>query len=357
MQDAAMADHPFAPAYPRALSPGSLIAVTAPSSGVEPPQHARLDLVITHLQQRGFRVREGRCLRSNHQHVSATRHERAAEFMALLLDDEVDAIFPPWGGELAIELLSLLDFNAIARARPKWLLGFSDVSTLMLPITLRCGWATAHGPNLMDLAPGQNDSLTRQALVPLMSSPGAVFEQTQSTQWKNQWEDFAVNPRTTYRLTEPTQWKPLNRDGAQPIEFSGRLIGGCLDTVMHLVGSPLGDVASFIRRCGDDGAVLYLENSELPPPGLVRALWSLRLAGWFDGLRGMLLGRPGEMTMVPGGLTGLEALHAVLHDLPCPVLHDVDIGHMPPQMTLINGALATVRWSRADGGCVTQHLV
>ena len=351
-----MADHPFTPACPRALAPGSLIAVTAPSSGVEPPLHARLDLVITHLQQRGFRVREGRCLRSNQQHVSAARHERAAEFMALLLDDEVDAIFPPWGGELAIELLSLLDFDAIARARPKWLLGFSDLSTLMLPITLRCGWATAHGPNLMDLAPGQDDSLTRHALVPLMSSPGAVFEQAQSSHWQSQWVDFAVNPRTTHRLTEPTLWKLLNRDGAQPVEFSGRLIGGCLDTVMHLVGSPLGDVAGFIRRCGDDGAVLYLENSELPPLGLVRALWSLRLAGWFDGPRGVLLGRPGEKTRVASEWTDLDALRSALHELPCPVLHDVDIGHMPPQMTLVNGALATVRWSLAEGGRVTQRL-
>ena len=349
------------PTYPAPLRPGSLIAVTAPSSGVEAPLQARLDLVIQHLKHQGFRVHEGHCLRSNHKHVSAPRHQRAAEFMALLLDDEVDAIFPPWGGELGIELLTLLDFDAVARARPKWLLGFSDISTLMLAITLRCGWATAHGPNLMDLAPGQNDSLTRHALLPLMSAAGAVVEQQQSALWQGTWEDFAVNPAATYRLTEPTCWRPLPNASpaaaANPVEFSGRLIGGCLDTLMHLTGSAFGDVPSFIRGCRHDGAILYLENDELPPPQLSRALWSLRLAGWFDGVNGVLLGRTrAPDAALPGDLSAAEALAAVLCDLPCPVLCDVDIGHVPPQMTLINGARATVHWSAAGGGRLSQRL-
>jgi muramoyltetrapeptide carboxypeptidase len=53
----------LAPLYPPPLTPGSLIAVTAPSSGVEPRLHRRLDLVLQHLRDQGFRVEEGRCLR------------------------------------------------------------------------------------------------------------------------------------------------------------------------------------------------------------------------------------------------------------------------------------------------------
>lgn len=283
----------WTPTYPQALRDGSLVAVTAPSSGVAPPLHPRLDLVIESLRCRGFRVREGRCLRSEHKNASADAHVRASEWMATLLDDEVDAVLPPWGGERAIELLALIDFEALRRVRAKWVLGYSDLATLMLPLTLLSGWATAHGPNLMDLAPGQNDSLTAHALDALRGGEGAVIEQAQSQAWQSQWEDFAVDPRCTYRLTEPTRWRPLSDKHRLGVNFSGRLIG---------------------RSKAPDGA---------------------------------------------GGdsLLANEALEAALGDLPCPVLLDVDLGHVPPQMTLINGALATVCWSEERGGRVRQELV
>ncbi len=47
----------------------------------------------------------------------------------------------------------------------------------------------------------------------------------------------------------------------------------------------------------------------------------------------------------------------MLGPLPCPVLVDVDVGHRPPQMVLINGALATVRFDAHGGGRITQHLI
>jgi muramoyltetrapeptide carboxypeptidase LdcA involved in peptidoglycan recycling len=104
--------------------------------------YARLDLAIDALRTRRFRVVEGECLRSNVQHVSASREQRAAELMMFLLDPNVAAVMPPWGGEFAIELLPLLDFDALGRVAPKWLTGFSDVSTLQLPLLLCAGWAS-----------------------------------------------------------------------------------------------------------------------------------------------------------------------------------------------------------------------
>ena len=153
-----------APRYPAPLQPGSRIAVMATSSGVRAELHPRLDIVLAHLRAQGFEVEEGRCLRSEQHSASAPAPVRAAELQQLLLRDDVDALIPPWGGELAIELLDRLDWTALQRARPKWLLGYSDNSTLLLPITLRLGWATVHGPGLMDLVPGQSDPLTRNAM-------------------------------------------------------------------------------------------------------------------------------------------------------------------------------------------------
>jgi muramoyltetrapeptide carboxypeptidase len=155
------------PQYPSPLKATSHIAVTALSSGVEPPLHPRLNLNIEHLRARGFVVEEGKCLRSERASASAAADVRAAELMGFLLRDDIGAIFPPWGGELALELLDRLDWVALQATKPKWLIGYSDTSTLMLPLTLRLGWATAHGPCLMDLAPAQNDALTSGALAVL----------------------------------------------------------------------------------------------------------------------------------------------------------------------------------------------
>lgn len=157
------------PLFPKPLRTGDLIAVTAPSSGVSGPAIARLDLVFKHLRSLGYRIAEGKCLRSEYKNASAPREQRAQELMQFLTDPNVSAILPPWGGELATELLDLLDFEMLRSVQPKWLLGFSDLSTLQLPLTLVSGWATAHGSNMMDLAPTQTDPLTTSVLNVLAS--------------------------------------------------------------------------------------------------------------------------------------------------------------------------------------------
>jgi muramoyltetrapeptide carboxypeptidase LdcA involved in peptidoglycan recycling len=342
--------------FPRPLRQGDLIAVTAPSSGVTGAALERLDLVLQHLRHQGFRVIEGRCLRQDHLSVSAPREERAAELWQFLQDPEVAAIFPPWGGELATEILELLDFDALVSATPKWLLGYSDLSTIQLPLTLLSGWATAHGCNLMDLAPTQTDPLTGAVMRVLSSDFTSPVLQRSASRYQRQWIDFAVQVDAPFNLTHKVEWKRLDGSTA-PLDFAGHLLGGCLDTIGWLSGTRYGDVPSFVRRCGDRGAIVYLENVEMAPPALVRCLLSLRRQGWLDGLSGLMLGRSAAPD--PESTTQLgyaQALRAALGDLACPVLYDVDIGHQPPQFTLINGAFANVSFEDG-GGAVVQSAV
>jgi muramoyltetrapeptide carboxypeptidase LdcA involved in peptidoglycan recycling len=127
---------------------------------------------------------------------------------------------------------------------------------------------------------------------------------------------------------------------------------------MHTAGTAYGDVRSYIvANAGDAGTVLYLENAEQSPTGLVRALHRLRWAGWLEGIAGLLLGRSSAPdSSDPLGLRYADALRSALSGLRCPVLVDVDIGHQPPQMVLINGALAHVTWKPDTGGQVEQVL-
>lgn len=344
--------------YPPPLASGDRIAVIAPSSGVSLALHPRLDLVLENLRAQGFTVEEGKSLREEVFDASASADERAEELIRTLLRGDVQAIFPPWGGELAIELLHCLDWAALHNAPPKWCLGYSDSSTWMLPLTLRLGWATAHGPCALDMAPGQDDPLTGSVLAHLGTAPGGSFTQLASAHWQKKWTDFAQVPGVTYQLTEPTHWRSLNRRTGDAVAMRGRLVGGCLDTLMHLQGTPYADVPGFVHSCGHEGAIVYLENAEQTPSGVLRALRGLRAAGWFDGLAGLLLGRSaGPDATAPDRLSYVQALQQSVGDLRCPVLFDVDIGHAPPQLLLVNGALAQVTWRGDHGGSVVQTLV
>lgn len=99
---------------PPKLSPGDLIAITAPSSGVPEHLHPRLELAIQHLRNRGYQVIEGECLRQQFKN------------------------------NLGMELLELIDFTQLAHLTPKWFVGFSDLSTFHFPLTTRCADGPRH---------------------------------------------------------------------------------------------------------------------------------------------------------------------------------------------------------------------
>jgi len=87
---------------------------------------------------------------------------------------------PPWGGELAMEILPLLDYKRLKSVKPKWLLGFSDVSTILATIATKIGWSTVHCANLMQLHPDESELLTSRTLEHLKLNSGASFVQHSS---------------------------------------------------------------------------------------------------------------------------------------------------------------------------------
>ncbi|HEY1399790.1 S66 peptidase family protein [Roseateles sp.] len=321
---------------PRPLRAGDVLAVVAPSSGVKPAMHERLDAALSMLRRQGFIVREGRSLRQQVQGASASAAERAVELMDVLLDPDVAAVIPPWGGELAIELLPLLDFDRLRKAPPKWFSGFSDLSTIQVPLLLRAGWASLHGPNLMQLWDPALDAVSKRIVDLWFAKRGAPFEQ-----------DAA--PGTLARRLD---------GGVEPLSIEGRLVGGCLDSLSRLSGASVADVAGWRAALGDGERPLwFFEVAELPPFELARALHGLRLAGWFDGAAGIVFGRSAVAQEIASGgdFTEEHALQRALSDLPCPVLLDLDIGHVGPQWSIVQGALGRIDW-RPGHATLSQSL-
>lgn len=341
--------------FPPKLVPGDVIGVTAPSSGVPEHLHPRLELAIANLKKKGFQVREGSCLRSQHKNKSSSKLSRAEELMSFLNDPEIKAVMPPWGGDLAMELLELIDFKLLARSKPKWFVGFSDLSTIHFPLTTISGWATLHGPNLMDLGAQELDDTTQSVWEILESNRGTIIKQRSSTALQVEENQWGTASDQGFNLTQKTHWKRL--DGVtSSITFSGKLIGGCLEIISRLAGTPFGNLPFFKTSNSDQGIILYFENVEMAPCELTRALLSLRLQGWFDNLNGVLIGRSAAPDITDSTKHNyLDALKAAFEDLPVPVLYDVDIGHVPPQISLVNGADATILFAE-NGSSLTQQL-
>ncbi|WP_207792634.1 S66 family peptidase [Nocardioides acrostichi] len=334
--------------YPRPLRPGDTIGVTAPSSGVGASMQGRFERAVDVVRRAGFEVRLGACLGAERV-VSAPRRERAEELMGMLLDPAVAAIVPPWGGELAIDLLDLLDFDALAAAKPTWVVGFSDLTTVMLPLTTRLGWATLHGHNLMDTPyetpeglTGWIEALTRDPAEPLVQhSPGRYRS--------GGWDDYEGDPGVCdMTLDAEGTWTVLG--GGDPA-FSGRLIGGCIEVLSPLAGTPFADVPAFRREYAPEGTIVFLEAAEHGAYDVCRALHGLRLAGWFEGANGVLIGRtPGPDAPK---LSQHEAVADALGGLGLPIVLDVEFGHVQPFAAFVAGAVAEVD---AASRTITQRL-
>ncbi|MFB4288042.1 S66 peptidase family protein [Nonomuraea sp. ATR24] len=334
--------------YPSPLRPGDRVGVTSPSSGVDKSLNDRLQVAIHAVEARGYEVVVGACMDGS-GHVSAPAPERARELTDMLTDPSIRAIVPPWGGDTCIDLLPLLDWDALRQAEPTWLVGYSDNTTILTPLTLLTGVATVHGNNLMDTPYRVPDGLASWLDIVAMP-PGATFTQTPPGRYRAQgFDDWQNAPGSDeFTLDTPGRWTRLDGDG--DVRAEGRLIGGCVEMLCNLAGTPYLDTAPL----AGDGLIVYVEACEHDAGTICRNLHGMRLAGFFDGATAILVGR----TRAPGlrTLTQHEAVLDALGGLGVPIVADVECGHVPPYLPLVNGARAVVTHT-AERDEVTQSLV
>ncbi|HLX49901.1 MAG TPA: S66 peptidase family protein [Streptosporangiaceae bacterium] len=337
--------------FPAPLKPGDRVGVTSPSSGVADKHRARLEYAVETVRRRGYDVVLGECMDGG-SHISAPAAQRAAELTAMLTDPGIRAVVPPWGGETAIDLLGLLDWEVIGAAEPAWYVGFSDNSTIMTPLTLRTGVATLHGNNLMDTPYRTVGDLLSWLDIAALPQ-GASFTQSPPGRYRAKgWDDWTANPEVS-ELTLGSEGTWTRLDGDSDVEVSGRLIGGCIETMRHVAGTPLGDLRGFAEEYAPEGLLVYVDVAEDNAFSVCRSLHGMRLAGYFDAASAVLVSR----TSAPdsGTLSQKEAVLDALGGLGVPIIADVECGHVPPYMPIVNGALGRLRFG-AGSGELTQVL-
>jgi muramoyltetrapeptide carboxypeptidase LdcA involved in peptidoglycan recycling len=191
-----------------------------------------------------------------------------------------------------------------------------------------------HGDNLADTPYGVPGGLL--SWIDVASGPGPHVQRDSGR--IAAWTPLVDDPRaTTWRPVGEGRW---SLHGADSLRTTGRLIGGCIETISNLAGTAYGDVPAFGREYAGEGLIVYLEAAEDGAAAICRNLHGLRLAGWFEHARAILIGR----TSAPDHekLTQREAVLDALGRLDLPIVFDLEIGHVPPHLPLVNGALATV---------------
>ena len=106
-----------------------------------------------------------------------------------------------------MEILPLLDFSAISNAKPKWLVGFSDISTSACALTTRCGWATLHGANLMQIHPDDKDPHLAALFTAMGLEETASFKQLAAPFYQQDQIDYATKPDAKFNYTAESQWR------------------------------------------------------------------------------------------------------------------------------------------------------
>ncbi len=311
---------PATPVKPPRLKAGDTVGLVIPSSAQWDP--TGIDVLMESLSVLGLKGKLGAHVFDRRGYFAGRDEDRAADLNAMFADPAVNAVHCVRGGWGAARLLPLLDWAMIAK-HPKILLGYSDITALLLSFYAKAGFVTFHGPMSGSTWNAFNLDWMKRVL---WNGEAAVFA--------NQKE------------TDDTLVPVLNRTRTiTPGKARGRLLGGNLTVLTTIIGS--GYLPDF-KDC-----VLFLEDVEEQPYSVDRMFTQLRLAGILKSARGVVWGTCDKCTPGSGygSLTILDILNDHLKPLGVPVFSGAMIGHVDRQFTLPLGVQVELD---ADAGTITM---
>jgi muramoyltetrapeptide carboxypeptidase len=285
-----------------ALQAGNKIGVVAPGSPVGSGEV--LAGIGTALTDRGYGVVWGETARETEGYLAGSDLERRADLERMWLDESIAAIWCLRGGYGSIRLLRRLYFRLFV-ARPKILIGFSDITALELGLWSQIRLVTFHGPVLTTL----NES---------------EFSKNQAFRM--------LSGKLTGDLDWPETEEPRCLS-IRPGKARGRILGGNLATVCSLIGT------CFFPDL--DGAIFFLEETGEAAYRIDRMLTQLILTGVLDSVAAVMVGR---CIPVAGENEAdlIKVFQERLGQLNCPSGYGFPIGHKKEQWTLPQGVMAEV---------------
>lgn len=343
--------------FPKFLQEKGTIAFVAPSFGCAiEPYKSGFENAQKKWREQGYSLEFGpNCQASDGVGISSSPESCGRELTEYYCNKTSDCIISCGGGELMCEILDYVNFDEIKNAAPKWYMGYSDNTNMTLLLATLCDTAAIYGPCAAAFG-------MEPRHVSLEDAMGLLRGQKLTMQGYDKWERESLkdeeHPYEPYNLTETSVIKYILPDGrtnieslatennlheTDVIEFNGRLLGGCMDCLVNLIGTKYDKVVEFAEQYREDGIVWFLEACDMNLMSIRRAMWQMEHAGWFRYCKGFLIGRPRcGMDVEEFGIDRYQAVYEMLRQYRVPVMMDLDIGHLPPMMPLICGSMARI---------------
>ncbi|MDP2571728.1 LD-carboxypeptidase [Vibrio penaeicida] len=305
---------------PPALKLGDKIGFFSPSSPATVFAPERFERAKKYLSEKGYVLVEGRLTGQSDSYRSGSIQERADELNALIRDPEVRCIMSTIGGNNSNSLLPYIDYDALLND-PKIIIGYSDVTALLLGIYTKTGLVTYYGPALVasfgEFPPLVDETYASftQLLRGFTGLP-YVYDMPPSwtdarIDWKTQCEAKPVNPN---------EWQFLGNG-----VVTGRVIGGNLNTMAGIWGSPYMPIIK-------QGDILLIEDSLKGIETIERSFAHLKVCGVFDRISAIILGKHELFDDKGTGRSPLDVLKEVLSEQPVPILNGFDSCHTHPML-------------------------
>lgn len=286
---------------PPALKKGDTIALTAPAGAIFNQNY--IDKIEIKLKNLGFKVVKGETLQAENGYLAGSDDLRANELHSFFQSKNVHAILAMRGGWGCARLFPLLDFELI-KNNPKIIMGYSDLTSLLIAITNKTGLITYHGP-------------------------------MGYSSWKSFSSDQVLNTLVygnQHKIMNPPDYQSELKTYVQGTA-KGELVGGNLTVVCSLLGT------EFEPRW--QGKILFLEETKEEPYRIDRLLWQLKLAGVFQKINGLVLGafNQCEAETPEESFTLSEVFDQHFNELDIPVYSGAAFGHIIPKIVLPIGVL------------------
>jgi muramoyltetrapeptide carboxypeptidase len=282
------------------LVPGDTIGIVAPASSVTEDQ---MQPAMRWLESFGYAVKLGKSVGARDRFLAGADADRASDLTDMFRDDSVKAILIGRGGYGSSRLLELVDWSSIA-AHPKPFVGFSDTTAFQLALYAKTGMVSYTGLSLStDVREGTPDQTLNRDLIDLLAG--------------RRMQDV---------------------EGLAGEDASGKLIGGCLSLLVHLLGTP------WLPRL--DKRLLFLEDVGESLYRVDRMLNQLLLSGILKTVSAVLIGTfyGCEGDAEDGTVT--EVVEDFKGRCPCPVIEGLPFGHGLPRRVLPIGREAQVSGGR-----------
>jgi len=270
---------------PKALKPGDTIGIVAPASNIK---KELLEQGCRELESLGFKTYVHSDITSSFRYFSGTRERRRSEFLEMLKNPEIRAIFCARGGYGSGQLLRDIDPDVI-RENAKIVNGSSDI-TILLNWIERAGVVAFHGPMVATTIREGTSGYDRAVLLDLLQGKKAV--------------------------RFPTEGTSMLRSGLG----EGRLVGGCLSLVVATLETE--------HEIDTHDAILVLEDADTKPYQIDRMITHLKQAAKFQTVRGVVFGEMLNCAQNANqGYTLQEVLVDLLHEFTFPILYGFPTGH------------------------------